>query len=186
MQKCGFTFRADSGTPNFDHSSQPAVLTTLKYNLGASAGAPKGKRPINHHKSRASRAPALQPKDNKSFAATNATLKFGFSAANPLIVDFPAPEKNNNSKIGLSRFQENVDIPPTPPPNKSREQTTLVAVTKDPMDNSSQPYVFSRRDINENDKASFSAFRNDRAESVCAEGFPVLGYAFGLSNDVWT
>lgn len=182
MQNCGFTFRADSGTPNFDLSSQPAVPTTLKFNLGASAGAPKGRRPISHPKSRASRAPALQSQDNKSFAATNAKMKFGFSAessaaanaSNPLIVDLPAPEKNNNSKIGPARPQKNLDIPPTPLPNKSTEQTTSPA------------HVFSHRDVNEKDRASFSAFRNDRTESVCAEGLPVLVYAFGLSNDVST
>lgn len=148
MQKCGFTFRADNGTPTFELSSQPAIPMALKFDLGAIAGAPKGKRPINHPKSRASRALALQLKDDTSFAATTANSKFGFSAESSataiastlLVFGVPAPEKTIDSKTRLSRFQENLNIP---------QQTRLAAEIKDPMDDPLPASISSRRDINE-------------------------------------
>lgn len=196
MQTCGFTFRADSGTAKFDVSNQPAVPTTLKFDLAAIAGAPKGKRPINHPKSRASRALALQPKDRTSVAATTANFKFGFdaransaaSASNPLIVDrvdLPALEKTINSKTGLSHFEKSLEIPPTSL-NVSMEITTLAVETKDPVNDSFPATISSRRDINEKDKASFPAFRNNRAEVVSVEDFPGLGSGCGPSNGEWT
>lgn len=129
MQQCVFTFRADSGTPKFELSSQPAVPMTLEFNLGATIGAPKGKRPLNRPKSRLSRALALQPKDKTPFAAT------------PLLVDHPVPEETVNSKTRLSRFQENLDI---------REQTTLASETKNAI-NVLPDSVSSPRGINGKD-----------------------------------
>lgn len=134
MRRCEFTFRADSGTPKFELSSQPAVPMTLEFDLGASIGAPKGKRPINRPKSRVSRALALKPKDKASFAAT------------PLLVDLPVPEETINSKTRLSRFQENLDI---------RQQTTLAAETKFAIDVPFPDSVSCRSGINEKDLLCF-------------------------------
>lgn len=135
MQKCGFTYRADSGTPKFELSSQPAVPMTLEFGLGATVGTPRGKRPVNHPKSRVSRALALQPKDKTSFAAT------------PCLVDVPAPEETINSKTRPSRLHENLDI---------RQQTTLAAETKIRLDVPLPTSVSARRGINEKDNLCLS------------------------------
>lgn len=150
MQRCGFTFRADSGTPKFELSSQPAVPMTLEFDLGAIAGAPKGKRPINHPKSRVSRALALQSKCKTSFAAT------------PLHVDLPAPEETINSKTRLSRFQENLDI---------RQQNTLAAETKIPIDVPLPASVSSRCGINEEDVLCLSQWASRRSWRWGLSGF---------------
>lgn len=124
MEKCDFTFRAEKGALTFESPNQSAVrAAVLKIDLGVAPGALK--RLINYSKSRASRAPALQLKDNnRSFTATTANFKFdsrveGTAAAsttNSVIVNSPALGETINGNTHLFRFQGNLDTPSKPLP----------------------------------------------------------------------
>lgn len=176
MENRNFTFRAENGAPTFEFPGQSALRAELNFDLGAIAGAPK--RPINHPRSRASRAPALQPKNNTSFAATTANVKFDFgaessaaaSATNSSIIDSPALGETYNKNTHLFRFQGHLDTP-----TKSTGPTSLAVETEAPVVNPLPASASSRRNLDELDRAYFSTFYNNpQEEFVCVDDISVL------------